>query len=228
MPLAFNAVELYIVTINEIPWTCAKEVCKALEYNKKTADHMKAFCSSENCNQKHQLIKFPTARNFMDWPRDLRKDDYYIIEKGMYELLFSSQQPKVKNFRRHCCSVMFPQIWRQLTNKMKEEHWQAITGCDNQVQALEFMNEEHQQEILSLNEEINDLKANRHIAHQGCFDNVLCFIKKSSGEIHPYYIIQSEYRELEKHKQWLKLCDPNMQVADECDDPNAIHWWCRF
>ena len=76
---------------------------------------------------------------------------------------------------------MFPQIRRQLTNKMKDEDQQTITGRDNKIQALEFMNEKHQQEILRLNEEINDLIANRYVAPRGCFDNVLCFIKKNSG-----------------------------------------------
>ena len=35
MLFAFNAVELPFVTINEKPWTRAREVCKTLEYNKK-------------------------------------------------------------------------------------------------------------------------------------------------------------------------------------------------
>ena len=88
MPFAFNAVELYVVTINEKPWTRAREVCKALEHNKKTADLIKAFCSRENYDQKHWLIKFLSEGNVMDWPRDSRKDGYYINEEGMYELLF--------------------------------------------------------------------------------------------------------------------------------------------
>ena len=45
--------------------------------------------------------------------------------------------------------------------KIQEEHQQAITGCDNQVKALEFTNEKHQQKILRLNKEIDDLIANR-------------------------------------------------------------------
>ena len=71
---------------------------------------------------------------------------------------------------------------------MREEHQQAIeekdasvAHRDDQIQALEFTNEEerqaHQQKILRLNEEINDLIANRH---RGRFDNVLCFIKKAA------------------------------------------------
>ena len=34
LPFVFNAVDLYIVIINEKPWTRAKEVCRALEYGK--------------------------------------------------------------------------------------------------------------------------------------------------------------------------------------------------
>ena len=34
-PFAFNAVELYIVTINENTWTRDREVCKALKYEKR-------------------------------------------------------------------------------------------------------------------------------------------------------------------------------------------------
>ena len=132
----------------------------------------------------------------------------------MYELLFSSQQPKVKDFRRHCWNVLFPHARQQLTNKMKEDHQQAITG--------------HQQKILSLNQEINDLTAKRHVARRGCFDSVLIFIKKNSGEVHPYYVIRCQYRQLEKHKQWLKLHYSSMEVADKCDDPNPIHRWNRF
>ena len=91
-----------------------------------------------------------------------------------------------------------------------------------------FTNEAHQQEILRLNEKIDDLIANRHIACCGCFDNVLCFIKKNNEEPHPYYVIRCQYRQLEKYKQGLKLPYPDMEVAAECDDPNAIHQWRRF
>ena len=97
----------------------------------------------------------------------------------MYELLFSSQQPKAKDFRRHCCNVLFPHVRQQLTNKIKEEHQQAIKGKYNQIQT-------HQQKILKFNEEIDDLIKNRHVARRGCFDKVLCFIKKNSKEAHPY------------------------------------------
>ena len=66
----------------------------------------------------------------------------------------------------------------------------AIEEKDNQIKALEFTNEKHQQKILRLNKEIDDLIANRHVPRHGCFDNVLCLIKKNSGEIHLYYVIR--------------------------------------
>ena len=86
--------------------------------------------------------------------------------------------------------------------KIQGENQQAITGRDNQIKDLEFTNEK-QQKILRLNQEIDDLIANRHVACHECFDNVMCFIKKKSAEVHPYYvyyIIWCQYKQLEKHK----------------------------
>ena len=51
MPFAFNAVELYVVTVDGKPWTRAKEVCRALKYDaktSKTANIIRAHCSREN------------------------------------------------------------------------------------------------------------------------------------------------------------------------------------
>ena len=67
---------------------------------------------------------------------------------------------------------------------------------------------------MRLNKEIDELIANKH---------VLCFIKKNGKEVHPYYVIRCQNNQLEKHKRWLKLRYPNMEVIDKCDDPNAIH-----
>ena len=99
---------------------------------------------------------------------------------------------------------------------------------DNQIRALEFTNKAYLQKVLRLNEETDDLIANRYVARHGCFENVLCFIKRNSKEVHPYYVFRCQYRQLEKHKRWLKLRYPSMEVADECDDPNAIYQWNRF
>ena len=124
MPFSFNAVELRVVTISEKPWTQTREVCKALEYGKatKTADIVRHLCSKTNYAQKWQLTGFVSETKPAHWPKDLQKYKIYTNEEGMYKLLFSSQQPKAKDFRRHCCSVFFPHVQQQFTNKMKEDH----------------------------------------------------------------------------------------------------------
>ena len=38
----------------------------------------------------------PTVIKPVDWPKDSQKFAIYINEEGVYELLFSSQQPKTK------------------------------------------------------------------------------------------------------------------------------------
>ena len=91
MSFSFNAVELCVVTINEKPWTRAREVCKALEYNKKTADVIRHLCSRETYTQNYQMMGLVSETRSVNWPTDSRKGDYYISEERMTELLVGSQ-----------------------------------------------------------------------------------------------------------------------------------------
>ena len=50
MPFTFNAVELCVVTINEKPWTSAREVCIALEYQKGRARNILKSMSALKTN----------------------------------------------------------------------------------------------------------------------------------------------------------------------------------
>ena len=118
--------------------------------------------------------------------------------------------------------TLLPREVRKLASVIEEKD-ATISHCDDQIQALEFRNEEHQQKILKLNKEIDYLIKNRHVSRREYFDNVLCFIKKNSEEVHPYYVIRCQYRQLEKYERCLKLRYPNMEEAVRCDDPNAIH-----
>ena len=63
----------------------------------------------------------------------------------MHEIVFLSQQPKAKDFRRHCCNVLFPHVQQQLTNKMKEDHEETIEGKDAAIGLLNdnLKNREH-------------------------------------------------------------------------------------
>ena len=97
---------------------------------------------------------FVSETKSVDWPKDSQNYNIYTNEEGMYELLFSSQQKKAKDFRRHCYNVLFPHVWHQFTNKMKEDHQQAIEekdttialltddleDCNNQIQAIRYEN----------------------------------------------------------------------------------------
>ena len=62
----------------------------------------------------------------------------------MYELLFSSEQPKTKEFRRNCFIVLFPHVQQQLSDK---SHAMEIEGLTSSVQVIEVTNEAHQQTI---------------------------------------------------------------------------------
>ena len=117
MPFSFIAVELCVVTINEKPWTRAREVCKALRYEEKTANIVKNHCSKENYAQKYQLSSVPAAGTPVGCPKDSQNFDIYINEEGMYELLISSQHPEAKDFRRHCLIVLFPHVQQRLSDK---------------------------------------------------------------------------------------------------------------
>ena len=79
---------------------------------------------------------FTEAGKPVDWPKDSQKYDVYNNEEEMYQLLFSSQQPKVKDFRRYCCNLLFPHFRQQLTKKMKEDHQQAVEEKDATIALL--------------------------------------------------------------------------------------------
>ena len=98
----FNAVELCAVTINEKPLTRAREVRRALEYGKNTkaADIVKHLCSRENYAHKCQFTEHVSEMNFMDWPKDPRKDDYYINEEDMYEFFLKVNSLRQKKLQK--------------------------------------------------------------------------------------------------------------------------------
>ena len=169
-------------------------------------------------------------------PREDAQDhDIFISLTCTLYIIVNSRKDKGKALKEHILRDVIPHAFDARIEEIQGKHQQAIeekvaelAQRVNQIKALEFRDEEHQQKILRLNEEVDDLIANRHVARRGCFHNVLCFSKNNSGEVHPYYVIRCQYRQLEKHKRWLKLRYPNMEVTDECDDPNAIYRWCRF
>ena len=121
-----------------------------------------------------------------------------------------------------CCFLIFGS---SLQTKCRKN---IIKPSKKKIIKYKNHNQKHQQKIVKLYEEIDDLIINRHVPRHGYFDNVLCFIKKNSKEAHPYYVIRCQYRQLEKYKKCLKLRYPNSEEVGRCDDPNAIHRWNIF
>ena len=126
------------MTISEKPWT---QVCKALKYEKAARRVVRHHFTTENIQHKHQLVVVPTVGTTVHWLRDSQKLDLYINEKGIHELLLSSQQQKTKDFRNHCCNVLFPHVRQQVTNKMKGDHQEVIQKKDA---ALALLNDDLQ------------------------------------------------------------------------------------
>ena len=78
-----------------------KKFARHYSITKKTADIIKAFCSKENFAHKYQIAGLVSETKPVDWPKDLRKDDYYINEEGITELLVGSQQPPAKELAEY-------------------------------------------------------------------------------------------------------------------------------
>ena len=128
-----------------------------------------------------------------------KKDTVLLKESSLYCFLLRCKKPRAEPFMERAVETVLSRDARKLASAIEEKDV-ALPHRDNQIQALEFTNEEHQQEILRLNEEINDLAniANRHGARRGYFDNMLRFIKENSKEVHRYYVIRCQYKQLEK------------------------------
>ena len=131
---------------------------------------------------------------------DVPQDDAILLkEPDIYCFLPRCEMPKAEPFMEWVVETVLPREVRKFASAIEEEDTTIILLTDD-LRALEFTNEKHQQKILSLNKEIEDLIKNRQVARRGYFDNVLCFIKKNSKEAHTYYIIRCQYKQLEKHK----------------------------
>ena len=172
---------------------------------------------------------FTAAGKPVDWPKDSQKYDIYINEEGMHEIVFSSQQPKAKDFKRHCCNVLFPYVRQHLTNKMKEEHQQAIEEKDATIALLndDLKNREHdnvalqarrdvyKDQLQKCQDTITHLKT-RHVPHakDPSKDNIVMIIEKNTAPEedefyeYPYYIVRIQRRFINTKNDGLKHSNP--------------------
>ena len=111
----------------------------------------------------------------ISWPSVSRRYNLYLIEEGLYKLVFSSQQPLAKTFRKHCCSVMFPHIRKQLIDKMKEAIEEKevalallkdeLQDCNNQLAMISGDFYKSQKQMAKSQREISKLKKNTADLH---------------------------------------------------------------
>ena len=164
----FNGGKVQSVHVNGEECLVSREVYMAIGYEEENSK--KAI---QNLVPKKYKLRFGEVK-----PSLSRRDDIFLLHKekvllkepGLYCFLLRCKKDEGEPFMEWVVETVLPREARKLAS--------AIDEKDNQIQALEFRNEEHQHKILGLNEEINDLIAHRHVARRGCFDNVQCFIKR--------------------------------------------------
>ena len=187
----------------------------------KAADIVKHLSSRENYAHKWQLTELVSETNFVDWSQDSRKDDYYINEEGRYEIVFSIQQSKAKDFRRHGCNVLFPHVRQQLTNKIEEDHQQAIEEKDATIALLndDLQNREYENVALQAQRDIYQAELQRcqdtitylgkryvpHLKNPGK-DNIIITVRKHTTPANDKYHDLAHYiTRIQRCKRYFKL-----------------------
>ena len=238
VPFTFNDTKLFTITINGKHWSRAKEICQSLNYTKKTPDVIVDHVSLENRAYKYQLTDFPETGKLVKWPTDSRKDEYYINEEGMYELAFTSQQKKAKEFRKYCCNTLFPKIRQKLVDidlessnrrhqlaieDMGREHQQVIESKDTALAMLNDDLDESQREyaILEYRYEQLETRAVPYLEDPKK-DNSMVVIQKNNGDEYPYIAICGQQGYVAQKIQNKLIDFPNGQIVVLDETPNAI------
>ena len=203
---------------------------------------IKDHCTHENYARKYDLTKGSVADPLLNWPSDSRKHDYYLNEEGMYELVLSSQQQKVKAFRKYCCNEIFPRIRKELVDKMQEDHQKAIEDRDNRIQDIEYENVDLQGEITAYQAQLQVSQnriaelVERYVDHcrNPSKDNIVIIVRKhttpENDKYHnyPYCISRIQRRKRYVKLRWLERHFPDHEVIVEIDNPNSIHAFNRL
>ena len=133
--------------------------------------------------------------------------DIFINLDSAIEIAVRSKKPKAVALVKWLIKKGIEKIQKE------HQHQQAITGCDNQIQALELTNEKHQQKILKLNKEIDDL------IKTGTYPvvNILTTRCVSSKRI-ARRLTRTTLFDVNIDSLKLKLRYPSMEEAGRCND----------
>ena len=156
----FNSKHVRSVYVKEVgQCLVSKDVYEAIGYDKENG----AKAIQRLVPEKYK-IRFGDAQVDLEGVENsihTQPNTMLLKEPGIYCFLLRCKRDEAEPFME----TVLPREVRKLASAIKER--------DNQIQA-------HQQKSLKLNEEIDDLIKNWHVARRGYFDNVLCFIKKNS------------------------------------------------
>ena len=151
---------------------------------------------------------------------------------------------------------MFPHVWQQLKNKMKEDHQQAIEekdatlallnddlqNRDNQIQAYKSENVSlqeqrvvYQAQLQKCQDTIIHLKT-RLVLHARDLgkDNIIIIVRKhakpAKDKYHdlPYYVARMQRLKRYVKLRWFDRHFPEHEVIVEIDNTNSIHAFNRF
>ena len=96
-----NDTALFTVTVYDTTLESEQGSLKVLDHNKNTPIIVKHLCGQENYTQNYQLFVENVEGKPANWPKGSRKDDHYINEEGMFEILVLSQQVLAKGLAEY-------------------------------------------------------------------------------------------------------------------------------
>ena len=236
MPSTFSAVDLHIVTSNDKPLTHAKEVCKALQYNKKAPYIIGVFCDQERFTQKHQMNRFLPVRNPADWPNDSQTMILTLMRERCMSFsccfLVKSQKQKtlesiVLMWCFHILGNNWPTRWMKITSKPSLRSKEDISKPSQTVTTgyrpssmktwkVQVQIDVYQFHLQRCEDTINHLRA-RYVNHGRDLgkDNIIIILRKHATSVHNKYHDPSYYlSRIQRRKRYVKLRWVNQNFPD--------------
>jgi prophage antirepressor-like protein len=115
-------------TDNNEPWFCASDVCRVLSFKQKTESALRALDEDEKLMRKLSALENEKASNRGNW---------FVNESGLYNLIFRSNKPEAKAFRKWVTSEVLPAIRRTGSYNHSPLHYLV---SDNKQLGYDFTN----------------------------------------------------------------------------------------
>src|SRR5690625_1222785 len=142
---SFETQEVRTVIKNNEPWFVGKDVAEILGYKRPT----KAISDHVDEEDRDEVpIQDSIGR---------RQKTPIVNESGLYALIFSSNLPKAKEFKRWVTSEVLPSIRKHGTYMTAETIEKALTDPDTIIRLATTLKEEREQRLIA-EQRINELQ----------------------------------------------------------------------